>query len=204
MASTDPARRARGRERRQSGRLTRRLLRQSLSGPGRKWIKEVWQAAEQFSLELSRLSPVTSPLGACFIDEYMAEHNLGVGEELHRALFLALVAGYSTRAVMAGPTDQPGLDRSSLEHDGLDARARTIATDDFASVMALPAEVWSGYVATATMKLQGRYASPTLHWHHLGRERIETMLRYGYVLRCFDEALGAEPAHSEPLASEQG
>jgi hypothetical protein len=193
-----PAKRARARarrqapERRQSGRLTRRELRQSLSGPGRKWLKEVWQATEQYSLRLARLSSVTSPVGTRMIDEYMAEQNLA-GDELHRVLFLTLVAGYSTRAVMAEPTQQPGLEADSIPADELDARTRTIAGEEFERVMTLPPEVWNGYVATATMKLQRRYASSTLPWRQFGRERIATLLRYGYVLRCIDEALEAEP-----------
>lgn len=180
------------RERRQSGRLTRRELRQSLSGPARKWLKGVWAAAEQFTLRLSRLSPVTSPLGTRLLDGYMAEQNMA-GEEVHRALFLALVAGYSTRTVLAEPTEQPSLDPASVEADHLDDRTRAIASQEFESVMTLPPEVWSGYVATATMQLQGQHASRTLPWYQLGRERIETLLRYGYVLRCIDEALDAEP-----------
>lgn len=183
-------------ERRQSGRLTRRELRQSLSGAGRKWLKEVWQAAEQYSLRLARLSPVTSPLGTRLTDEYMAEHRLD-GEETHRALFLTLVAGYSTRAVLAEPTEQPALASRPRSDDQLEHRVRAIATDDFESVMTLPPEVWTGYVATATMKLQRRLTSRTLPWQQLGRQRIETLLRYGYVLRCVDEALDAEPALSE-------
>ena len=42
-----------------------------------------------------------------------------------------------------------------------------------------------------------RHASRTLPWYRLGRERIETLLRYGYVLRCIDEALDAEPEFQE-------
>jgi hypothetical protein len=184
------------RERRQSGRLTRRELRQSISGAGRKWLKQVWQAADHYSLTLARLSPVSSPLGTRLIDEYMAENGLG-GEEVHHALFLTLVAGYSTRAVLADPTNQPGLAPPPRSDDQLERRVRETATDEFNSVMALPPEVWTGYVATATMNLQGRLASKTLPWHGLGRQRIETLLRYGYVLRCVDEALDAEPALSD-------
>jgi hypothetical protein len=44
------------------------------------------------------------------------------------------------------------------------------------------------------MKLQGQLASgKKLSWQVLTRTRIEQMLRYGYVMRCLDEALGAEP-----------
>jgi hypothetical protein len=180
--------RERDRERRQSGRLTRRELRQSLSGSGRKWLGEVWEAAEEYSLRLSRLSPVTSPLGTELTDEYMAERKIA-DEGLHRALFLTLVAGYAARTVLAGPTEQPGLEAPVPRADWV----RAIATEKFDSVMTLPPEVWRGYVATATMKQQRRLTSPTLPWHWLGRERIETLLRYGYVLRCVDEALDSEP-----------
>lgn len=184
--------RAAQRERRQSGRLTRRELRQSLSGRGRKWLREVWAAAERYSLQLARLSPVTSPLGTELTDEYMAEQNIA-GEELHRALFLTLVAGYAARAVLAEPTDQPRLKRAVPQA----TRVRAIASDEFESVMTLPPEVWRGYVVTATWKLQSRLVTPKLPWHWLGRERIETLLRYGYVLRCLDEALEAEPVLQE-------
>ena len=172
--------------------MTRRELRQSISGRGRKWLQEVWQAAEQYSLKLARLSPVTSPLGTQLTDDYMAEQNIA-DEALHRALFLTVVAGYSARAVLAGPTDQPRLERPVPEAD----RVRAIASDEFESVMTLPPEMWRGYVATATWKLQTRLATPKLPWQWLGRERIETLLRYGYVLRCLDEALDSEPVLQE-------
>lgn len=188
------------RERRQSGRLTRRELRQSLSGPGRKWIKEVWIAAEEFTLRLSRLSPVTSPLGTRVLEEHMADHGLS-GDDVHRALFLALVAGYSTRAVLAEPTEQPSLDAASVDRDDLDTFTRTLANEEFESVMTLPPDVWSGYLAIATMKVQGKHASSTLPWYQLGRGRIEAMLRCGYVLRCIDEALDAEPVLADVSGS---
>jgi hypothetical protein len=184
------------RERRQSPRLTKRELRQSLSGPARKWVNQVWEAAERFSDQLEQLSPVTSPAGTTLIDEYMAEHKLE-GEELRRALILTLGAGYSTRVVLVEPTEQPGLDPRSLEVDELGDRVRVIATDKFDSVMTLPSEVWKGYVATATMKQQQRLASKTLPWYGLGRERVELMLRWGYVLRCVDEALDYGPVSQD-------
>jgi hypothetical protein len=180
------------RERRQSPRLTKRELRQSLSGPARKWLRGVWQASERFSDQLERLSPVTSPAASTLIDQYMAEHKLD-GEELRHALFLTLVAGYSTRVVLVEPTGQPGLDPGSLAIDELEDRVRAIAADGFESVMTLPSEVWKGYVATATMQQQQRLTSKTLPWYGLGRERVETLLRWGYVLRCVDEALDRGP-----------
>ncbi len=67
------------RERRQSGRLTRRELKQTLSRQGRKWVREVWQAATHSSGELNRLSPVTSPLGNRLVETYAATERL-VGE----------------------------------------------------------------------------------------------------------------------------
>lgn len=198
--------RARHRERRQSSRLTRRELKQTLSRGGRKWVKEVWQAAARTSGDLDRLSPVTTPLGNRLVESYAAAERLA-GGEIQRALRIATVAGYATRVVVAEPTEQPSvrpsafdlgahpdLDRLAADPDRLIEPVRAIASERFESVMTLPAEVWTSYVATAAMKLQGQLASgKTLSWQVLSRSRIELMLRYGYVLRCLDEALGAEP-----------
>jgi len=199
---------ARERERRQSGRLTKRELRQSLSGPGRKWVKEVWQAAARTAGDMNRLSPLTTVLGTRLVESYAAAERLG-GGEIQRALRIALVAGYASRVVLAEPTEQPSVgpsafqlgarsDAERIAGDGATVNrlvdpVHRIASERFESVMRLPPEVWSGYVVTATMKLQSQLATKTLTWHHLGRERIEQMLRYGYVLRCLDEALDAEP-----------
>jgi hypothetical protein len=194
------------RERRQSGRLTRRELKQTLSRPGRKWVKEVWQATARASGEMNRLSPVTTPLGNRLVESYAVAERL-TGEEIQRALRIATVAGYASRVVLAEPTEQPSLDASAFElgaHPDAERLAvdstrliepvRAIASDRFDSVMTLPPEVWTSYVATAAMKLQGQLASGrTLSWQVLSRTRIELMLRYGYVLRCLDEALDAEP-----------
>jgi hypothetical protein len=198
-------RRSHVRERRQSPRLTKRELKQTLSGSGRKWVKEVWQAATRTSGQMNGLSPVTTPLGNRLVESYAASRRLD-GDEIQRALRIATVAGYASRAVLAEPTEQPSLKPSAFQltaHPDLGRLAadpmrlldpvRNIATERFDSVMTLPPEVWTSYVATATMKLQGQLVSKTLSWQALGRERIEQMLRYGYVLRCLDEAIGAEP-----------
>jgi hypothetical protein len=198
--------RANERERRQSGRLTRRELKQTLSRQGRKWVREVWQAASRTAGELDRLSPVTTPLGNRLVESYAASERLA-GGEIQRALRIATVAGYATRVVIAEPTGQPPLRPSSVglgAHPDLERLAadpnrlldpvRAIATDQFESVMTLPSEVWTSYVATAAMKLQGQLASgKELSWQVLTRSRIERMLRYGYLMRCLDEAIGAEP-----------
>lgn len=198
--------RAKERERRQSGRLTRRELKQTLSRDGRKWVKEVWQAAARTSGELNRLSPVTTPLGNRLVESYAASERLA-GGEIQRALRIATVAGYATRVVVAEPTEQPSLrasafgvgahpdpERLAADPDRLLDPVHAIATERFDSVMRLPPEVWTSYVATAAMKLQGQLASgKELSWQVLTRSRIERMLRYGYVMRCLDEALGTEP-----------
>jgi hypothetical protein len=198
--------RARERERRQSGRLTRRELKQTLSRGGRKWVKEVWQAAARASGEMNRLSPVTTPLGNRLVESYAAAEQLS-GGEIQRALRIATVAGYATRMVVAEPTEQPSLPPSAFQlgaHPDPERLAddttrlmdpvRTIASERFESVMTLPSEVWTSYVATAAMKLQAQLAAgKELSWQVLSRSRIELMLRYGYVLRCLDEVLGAEP-----------
>jgi hypothetical protein len=182
--------------RRQSGIATRRQLRQWLSRGGRKWVKGVWQAADQYSLALARLSPVSSPVGTRLTDQFLAEHNLA-GEEARRAVFLTLVAGYSTRAVLAEPTGQPRLDSAPSDDDGLEERVRAIAAERFESIMTLPPEVWRGYLATATMNLQGRLTSTKFSWKLLDRDSVETLLRWGYVLRCLDEVRDAEPVLQE-------
>jgi hypothetical protein len=181
---------------RQSGIATRRELRQTLSAGGRKWVKGVWKAADRYSLTLARLSPVSSPVGTRMIDQYMAEHNLE-GEAAQRALFLALVAGYSARVVLAEPTEQPGLDPLPRDDDGLEDRVRAIADERFDSVMTLPPQVWNGYLAMATTNLQAGLATRKQPWQILSRERVEMLLRWGYVLRCVDEALEAEPVLQE-------
>ncbi len=198
--------RANERERRQSGRLTRRELKQTLSRDGRKWVKEVWQAATRTSGDLNRLSPVTTPLGNRLVESYAASERLA-GGEIQRALRIATVAGYATRLVIAEPTEQPSLrasgfglgahpdpERLAADPGRLVDPVHAIATERFDSVMKLPAEVWTSYVATAAMKLQGQLASgKELSWQVLTRSRIERMLRFGYVMRCVDEALGTEP-----------
>jgi hypothetical protein len=205
-----PARRsARPGERRQSWRLTRREVTHLMSRRGRKWVSEVWQAAARTSAELDGLSPLTTPLGNRLVESYAAAEGLE-GGDIQRALRIATVAGYASRMVLAEPTEQPTLKRSAFQlGPRSDARrlaedagaveqllepVRRVASQGFDSAMALPQEVWTAYVATATMKLQRQLASSSLSWRDLGRERIETMLRYGYVLRCLDEALDAEPA----------
>ncbi len=205
--------RANRRERRQSGRLTRRELKQTLSRGGRKWVKEVWQAAARASGEMERLSPVTTPLGNRLAESYAASQQLD-GSEIQRALRIATVSGYATRVVVAEPTEQPSLRMSALglsAHPDVNRLAadparlldpvRGVATERFESVMTLPAEVWTSFVAMAAMKLQGQLASgKELSWQVFTRSRIERMLRYGYVLRCLDEALGTEPEPREAEA----
>lgn len=180
-----------------------------MSRHGRKWVREVWDATARTAAELDGLSPLTTVLGNRLVESYVASENLE-GGDIHRALRITTVAGYAARGVLVGPTEQPTLRPSAF---GLGARAhaeriandagavenlleqvRRLADSRFDSVMTLPPEVWKGYVVTATMKLQRQLSSGALSWRDLGRDRIETMLRYGYVLRCLDEALHTEPA----------
>ena len=126
-----------------------------------------------------------------------------------------MMAGYASRTVLVSPTQQPPFDPASFTLDAsldveqiandtavvgeLTERVRSIAFDDFHSVMTLPPDIWAGYVALATMPLQRNLASSTLPGRELSKERIERMLRYGYVLRCLDEALDGEPAAARGL-----
>jgi hypothetical protein len=205
------------RARRQSWRMTRRELHKALARDGRKWIKEVWQAATAASARMDALSPVTTPLGNRLVESY-GNREQATGAEVQRALRNAMVVGYATRVVLVDPTGQPTL-RPSAFHLGSQPGAarlgsdpdaikrlldpvRDIASEQFDSVMTLPHEVWTSYVATATQKLQQQLVTKTLSWRELQRDRIEKMLRYGYALRCLDEAIDAEPvprSQDEPV-----
>jgi hypothetical protein len=197
--------------------MARRELNKTLARDGRKWVKEVWKAASGMAADLDALSPLTTVLGTRLVEDYAAAKHLG-GGEVQRALRIVIVAGYGTRIVVVQPTNQPRLRpaafhlgrRADAEQIAGDASAvgrlldevRTIASDRWDSVMSLPPEVWSGYEAWATMKLQSQLSTKTLTWRQLGRDQIEMMLRYGYVLCCLDEAIDAEPVvrdlHAEP------
>jgi hypothetical protein len=203
-------------ERRQSWRMTRRELKKTLARDARKWVREVWKAASGAAAELDALSPLTTVLGTRLVEEYAGAKR--GGPELQRALRIVIIAGYGTRIVIATPTNQPTLRpvsfhlgrRADAEQLAGDAAAvgrlldevRTIASDRWDSVMSLPREVWTSYVATATMNLQRQLTTDSLTWREVSRERIEEMLRYGYVLCCLDEAIDAEPVvrdlHAEP------
>lgn len=211
----------RTREKRQSWRMTRRELRKTLKRDARKWVREVWQASAGAAAELEALSPLTAVLGTRLVEDYAASKKRA-DSELQRALRIVIVAGYGARIVLVDPTNQPALrpasfhlgQRADAEKLAGDAAAvgrllddvRTIAGDRWDSVMTLPPEVWKCFVVTALQKLQHQLSTDTLSWQELGRERIETMLRYGYVLCCLDEAIGAEPVvrdlhtESEPVA----
>ena len=66
----------------------------------------VREASERYTVWLTSLSRVTSPLAAKLIDEYLAEQNLA-GLETKPALFVTLVTGYSTLGVVAGRPSSP-------------------------------------------------------------------------------------------------
>jgi hypothetical protein len=202
-------------EKRQSWRRTRRELHVSMSRHGRKWLKGVWKTTARTASELDGLSPLTTVLGRRLVESSeVREH--AAGEELQQALRVAIVYGYAARMVLVDPTDQPSLrpsafhlnvqsDVERLANDPATSKRlldpiRSIASDKFDSVMTLPPEVWSGLEAIATQKLQRRFTSnkQALTWRELSRPRVEKMVRYGYVLRCLDETLDAEPKFREP------
>jgi hypothetical protein len=209
------------RTQRQSWRMTRRELRKHLKRDARKWVNEVWQAAATTAAELDNLSPVTAQLGIRLVESYATRED--AGEEAQRGFRIALIAGYTSRGVLLEPTEQPtvrpaafGLSaRPDVERLGEDAAAikrladpvRKLATEQFETVMTLPPAVWSGYVATAAHKLQ-RQLKDQVTWRDFGRDAIERMLRYGYALRCLDEAINAEPVirdlDAEPAEADGG
>jgi hypothetical protein len=190
--------------RRQTRRRTSLELHRLLSGAGRTWVKEVWDAADRTSAQLPLLSPLAGEVGRHLASSYALAERLE-GDEVQDALDAAIRAGYGTRSVVAGPTEQPSLDASrfglegtfppgsvpsdSAEVEELAEAVRGIALDRFEQVMSLPEEVWGGLVAVAAMRLQRRLTTGDLTWRELTRARIEAMLRYGYVLACLDEAV---------------
>jgi hypothetical protein len=180
-------------------------LRHTLSSDGRAWVNEVWETVDALCSK-PLVSPTLIKLGARLSESYAAREELE-GEEIRKALFAVITPGYASRAVLARSTEQPLLDSSSLlpsatsnlERDKaataeLIGALETLAGEDFESVMTLPRELWAAYVSLAAMHLQERLVSSTLTWHELTAERIEAMLRHGYVLRCLDERLEREPA----------
>ena len=179
--------------------MTRMQLKHTLSSDGRAWVSEVWAAADSLCSK-----PLTSPtlieLGPRLCDRYAAAEKVE-GQEVREAFFSVITAGYASRAVLARPTEQPDLDISSLPlpsdrqyDEAAMAEVESVASDDFASVMTLPREMWAAYVSLAAMHLQERLVSSTLTWNRLSAERIEAMLRQGYLLRCLDESLERRPA----------
>lgn len=168
----------------------------------------MWQSAEGVFSQLAVLSPLTTVLGRRSAESYAAAEHLE-GDEIQRAFFDVIMAGYASRTVLANAMDQPSLEQASLPLEApfdvariakdsaavgeLIGLVESTALADFEAVMTLPPEVWAGYVAMATMRLQHDLASGTLTWRDLDRARIEQLLRYGYVLRCLDEALDQAP-----------
>jgi hypothetical protein len=193
------------RARRQTRRRTRVQLQRTLSSDGRAWVKEVWDATEIERSQLPPLEPLPRAIASHLVENHPATLTFD-GREIADALHEAVLVGYTARSVLAGPTDQPQLDRASLpggtagaipldpqrDRSGVIELARwlaAIAAENLDSVMTLPEPVWSAYIALAAMQLQRRLCTETLTWRELTAERIEEMLRVGYVLRCLEEAL---------------
>jgi hypothetical protein len=169
-------------------------LKHTLSKDGRAWVNEVWEAADSLSSK-SGDRPSLAKLGPDLCDRYATAETVE-GQEVREAFFSVITAGYASRAVLAGPTEQPDLDISSLPtradrqyDEAAMAEIESVASDDFESVMTLPKEMWAAYVSLAAMHLQQRLVSSTLTWKELTAERIEATLRRGYVLCSLDESL---------------
>jgi hypothetical protein len=139
-----------------------------------------------------------------------------IGGDSHRAapLWIAVRAGYSLRTILeqfASPVS--ALDVTALDRDAIVGLARTTADDlidsllagdqavhavldpvvsvvstytetEFDAVASVEPVLWDGLLQVATYQLQ----------RSLGRvfdvETAEPVLRYGFVLRALDEALG--------------
>jgi hypothetical protein len=177
-------------------------LHRALSSEGRKWVREVWQATQDVRGQHSLLGPVATALETSIADAYAASEGLE-GQELSEALRSVMRIGYAARTVLGSAMDQLSLDWAALGLDlptrpPLDAGEQSaagdlvisverIANQDFHTVMTLPEDVWAAYVALATREVQRTVASGSISWRDLGFERVEGLLRHGYVLRCLDE-----------------
>ncbi len=194
--------------RRQSRGKTRRALR-SLDVADRERVIDWWMLAEQ-RMNTDQGDPST-PSEAVAMSALIEM----VGDTPRAApLWLAVRAGYSLRtfvglfASMAWPLDVSVLNRDGIvglactpandlldsllagEEDIralLDPVASLVATyteSAFDAVASVEPEFWDGLLQVATYQLQ----------HNLGRvfdvETAEPVLRYGFVLRALDEALG--------------
>jgi hypothetical protein len=180
-------------------------LKHDLSSDGRAWVNEVWEAVDGLCSK-PLVSPTLIALGPRLSGRYAAAEQLE-GDEIQQAFFSVITAGYATRAVLARSTEQPELDSSSLPisspsdlernkaviDEAIDP-VESVACEDFESLMTLPHRLWSAYASLAAMHLQERLVSSTLTWYELSAERIEAMLRQGYVVRCLDESLDRKPA----------
>ncbi|MBV9195662.1 MAG: hypothetical protein JO168_16090 [Solirubrobacterales bacterium] len=200
-----------GGARRQTWRRTSRELHRSLSADGRRWVREVWGAAEELARQPGLLSPPTTALAARIAERETAAPGRE-GDDARDAFTGVARIGYAARAVVAAPTEQPSpppesfapgppfelarLSRDPAAAGALVDRLEWIAVHDFASAMTLPQEIWRAFVATATRSLQRSQASEALSWREFGRERIERLLRHGYLLRCLDEAFAGDGAES--------
>ena len=200
---------------RQSWRRTNRELHYLLSRAGRKWIKEVWRASDEIARRNPPLSPLAAAVGAG-IAQSGGGSDASDAEAVRQARSTVMRIGYATRIALAVPTDQPSLDQTwfglspGLGPEALDAETdepapvrelvdtvRSRATTDFASAMTLPEEVWAAYTVAATRELQQTLAGDSVSWQELSRQRIDELLRCGYLLRCLEEALEHQPALSD-------
>lgn len=176
---------------------------------------ETWAATESIFTELRSLSPLTTLLGRSFAASYADTRGLRE-EDASLTFFALMLAGYAARVLFQEVFGQPLLNPYEEPLDGLQGRnfdlqdpvgnanareaveqladpAVNIALAAFEAVMTLPPDFWAGFISLATMQLQKNFRSRAVRARYLDRECIEGMIRYGYVLRCVDEAIRAEP-----------
>jgi hypothetical protein len=177
-----------------------------LSRAGKKWVKEVWTAADEMAHQDLPISSLAAATADGIVQSNGATQESDA-DHAHLARLGVIRVGYATRVVLAGSGEQPSADPMwfgladdrAIEPAPSDSAAvsqvvdtvRRIARIQFASAMTLLDEVWAAYVATATRELQGSQASGSVSWRELSPDVIDELLRWGYLLRCLDEALSA-------------
>lgn len=173
-------------------------------------MAEVWETAAAVANKEPSLSPLAGAVA----------HGLAAGgatdrgtDEARRARFAVIRIGHATRSVLSGPTDQPapderlfalpveptiGLDATDADLVGhLVETLERLSRTAFDSAMSLPMDVWAAYVVLATRELQKTLGGPGLEWRQLSRERVDELLRCGYLLHCLEETLVRQPASQD-------
>jgi hypothetical protein len=205
--------------RRHSLRKARRQLHTLLDSEGRELVMDWWsEAEERFTTHSGDPSWLTDFLANAYVFSELGEEPTGP-----EAYLMAIRAGYSLRTLLPGyaapaPMDVSMIDAAALSTVASRPRENGIPAlepDDadvlvalsylvietvqerFGEVASVGPDFWDAVVSLATYKLQSNIQSLGLgKASAFDADTVDAFLRYGFVLRCLDEALGIEPSES--------